>query len=311
MEKKQASVTNQAAGSERREAMVAAKPLPSTGRRGRTVGFEKLSKTPTLPQQTVASKVTTAVPKWHPKKKTSASSREKLVSTSSETDLEERLPQPPSQRSSQYYSVSTDVHEMQKTIDSVEGLTFTHEQVPDELFKVIAPRISKWKILGRYLGLDDDILDAICRENHFSVERCYKTLVAWKTNFRAKAMYLELAKGLKNIMREDLLPDLVPYMVQGSEDDDFKEGERIIIPIDENPDLRTVKDKFKLHKNSGMSSARITLQYPSRVSSQSETLHFILPSLDESSVKVLEVLCVAANIREDAKNVQLFVHYLH
>ena len=109
--------------------------------------------TPTLPQQTVASKVTTTVPKWHPKKKTSASSREKRVSlTSSKTDLEERLSQPPSQRSSQYYSVSTDVHKMQKTIDSVEGLTFTHEQVPDELFKVIAPRISKWKILGRCLG---------------------------------------------------------------------------------------------------------------------------------------------------------------
>ena len=80
-------------------------------------------------------------------------------------------------------------------------------------------------------------------------------------------MYLA-CKGLKNIMREDLLPELVPYMVQSSEDGDFKEGETIIIPIDENPDLRTVKDKFKLHKDSGMSSARITLQYPSRVSSQ-------------------------------------------
>ena len=85
-------------------------------------------------------------------------------------------------------------------------------------------------------------------------------------------MYLA-CKGLKNIMREDLLPELVPYMVQSSEDGDFKEGERIIIPIDKNPDLRTVKDKFKLHKNSGMNSARITFQYPSRVSSQSETLY--------------------------------------
>jgi len=87
-------------------------------------------------QQAVASKATTAVPKWHPKSKTSASSSEKRVSlTSSETGLEERLTKPPSQKSSQYHSVSTDVHEMQKKttgIDSVEGFTFSHEQVPDE-----------------------------------------------------------------------------------------------------------------------------------------------------------------------------------
>ena len=98
--------------------------------------------------------------------------------TSSETDLDERLMQLPYQESSQYYSVSTDVHEMQKTIDSVQGLTFTHEQVPDELFKLISHHIRKWKILGQYLGLDDDILDVTCKEYHFSVERCYKTLIA-------------------------------------------------------------------------------------------------------------------------------------
>ena len=283
------------------------KPLPDTGGRGRTVGFDK---TPTLPRQAVTSKTATTGHKWHPKGKTNASNRQKHVSlTSSETDLEERLTHSPN--SLETSGVITDVHEKQRTIDTLEGLEFTHGQVPEpELFKLVASRISKWKILGRYLGLDDGTLDAIYTDNHFSIERCYKMLVAWRTKFRGKATYLELAKGLKNTMREDLLPDLVPYMVQSSEDGDSNQGESITIPIGENPDLQTVKEKFWLRKTSGMNSARITLQYHSRLSSHSETLHFILPSLDESSIKVIEVLCVAANIREDAKNVQLFVQYL-
>lgn len=302
----------QVAGPEKKEASMVTKP---GGRRGQA---EKSSKTPPVSRKTVASKTT--VSKAHPTRKSSGQEKvPSLTSANEETDPGDK---PPTiQESFQHHRANPDDHTVSKTEGTLEGLIFSHEPVPDpqdsQLFKIVAQRINKWKILGRYLGLDDETLEAIQRDNHFIVEQCYKMLVTWQQGLRAEATYLKLAQSLKNIMREDLLPELVLYMADqssiGSESGGDGEGERVLIHIapSGNPDLQTIKENFLLQRRKGLKAARITLQYPSLISPQKAPLHFILPTLDDSSLRVVEELCVAANIREDVKQVQVDVEYIH
>ena len=285
---------------------------------GRRAQAEKSSKTPPVSRKTVASKIT--VCKAPPTKKSSGQEKvPSLTSANEETDPGDK---PPTiQESFQHHKANPDDHTVSKTEGTLEGLIFSHEPVPDpqdsQLFKIVAQRINKWKILGRYLGLDDETLEAIQRDNHFIVEQCYKMLVTWQQGLRAEATYLKLAQSLKNIMREDLLPELVLYMADqssiGSESGGDGEGERVLIHIapSGNPDLQTIKENFLLQRRKGLKAARITLQYPSLISPQKAPLHFILPTLDDSSLRVVEELCVAANIREDVKQVQVDIEYIH
>ena len=82
------------------------------------------------------------------------------------------------------------------------------------LFQVLAHRIRKWKILGRYMGLTDDELDEIERSNHFTDERCLKMLIHWGRNYSGK--YSQLEAGIHNIMREDLIEDIRQYLPQST-----------------------------------------------------------------------------------------------
>ena len=287
---------------------VAAKPA---GRRGQV---EKPSKTPPISRKTTASKPTTAVLKA-PTKKTSGQEKVASLTLANEaTDPENKLT---TQESFQHHKANPDDHTVSKKEGTLEGLIFSHEPVPDpqdsQLFKIVAQRINKWKILGRYLGLEDEILEAIHRENHFIVEQCYKMLVTWQQEVRADATYLKLAQSLKNIMREDLLPELLLFMDQSSSgsDNGSSEGERVMIHIGPsgNPDLQIIEEKFHLQRRKGLKAARITLQYPFCVNQQKAPLHFILPTLDDSSLRVVEELCVAANIRDEVKQVQVDIQY--
>ena len=297
----------QVAGPGKKEASMVTKPA---GRRGQT------EKTPPVSRKTMASKTT--ILKAPPTRKSSGQEKvPSLTSANEETDPGDKLT---IQESFQHHRANPDDHTISKTEETLEGLIFSQEPVPDpqdsQLFKIVAQRINKWKILGRYLGLEDETLEAIQRGNHFTVEQCYKMLVTWQQGLRAEATYLKLAQSLKNIMREDLLPELLLYMVDqssnGSESGGDGEGERVLIHIapSGNPDLQTIKENFLLQRRKGLKAARITLQYPSLINPQKAPLHFILPTLDDSSLRVVEELCVAANIREDVKQVQVDVEYI-
>ena len=299
----------QVAGPEKKEASMVTKP---GGRRGQA---ETSSKTPPVSRKTVASK-TTVLKAPSTRKSSGQEKVPSLTSANEETDPGDK---PPTiQESFQHHRANPD-HTVSKTEGTLEGLIFSHEPVPDpqdsQLFKIVAQRINKWKILGRYLGLEDETLEAIQRDNHFIVEQCYKMLVTWQQGLRAEATYLKLAQSLKNIMREDLLPELLLYMDQntiGSESGD-SEVEKVLIHIDAhgNLDLQNIQERFHLQRRKGLKAARITLQYPSLINPQKAPLHFILPTLDDSSLRVVEELCVAANIREDVKQVQVDIEYIH
>lgn len=85
-----------------------------------------------------------------------------------------------------------------------------HDPDNSTMFQVLAHRVRKWKIFGRYLGLSDDELDDIERSNHFTTERCLKMLVHWGRMYKGK--YAELEASIHNIMREDLIEDVRPFL---------------------------------------------------------------------------------------------------
>lgn len=85
-----------------------------------------------------------------------------------------------------------------------------HDPDDSTVFQVLAPRVRKWKIFGRYLGLNDDELNDIESSNHFTTERCLKMLIHWAKKNRRK--YSELEASLHNIMREDLIEDVRPHI---------------------------------------------------------------------------------------------------
>ena len=314
--KKKSLNTIQHAQTERKQKQVAGPEKVSVaakaaGRRGQV---EKSPKTPPISRKTTASKTTTAVLKAPTKKISGQEKVASLTSVNEETDPGKKLT---TQESFQHHRANPDDHTVNRGEETLEGLIFSHEPVPDpqdsQLFKIVAQRINKWKILGRYLGLEDETLEAIHRENHFIVEQCYKMLVTWQQELRAEATYLKLAQSLKNIMREDLLPELLLFMDQRSNESDNggSDGERVLIHIGAsgNPDLQIIEEKFHLQRRKGLKAARITLQYPFCINQQKAPLHFILPTLDDSSLRVVEELCVAANIRDEVKQVQVDIQY--
>ena len=68
------------------------------------------------------------------------------------------------------------------------------------------------KIFGRYLGLNNDELNDIESSNHFTTERCLKMLIHWAKKHRKKYSELEASLSIHNIMREDPIEDVRPYI---------------------------------------------------------------------------------------------------
>ena len=96
------------------------------------------------------------------------------------------------------------------------------------LFKTLAMRVTKWRMLARYLGLPDDSIATICQANHFDNERCYKMMLLWSEKSNELATYLKLANSLRNIMRDDLLTEVTCYL---PEDGREQPGENVVIGL--------------------------------------------------------------------------------
>ena len=225
------------------------------------------------------------------------------TSTDEETDLEEQVQLDRDHRLTRNepgYSTVNSGGSASKTVRrqasslAVDEVVFPAVPITDcesQLFKMLSRRVPKWKIFGRYLGLDDDILERIDAENQFCIEKCYKMLETWKRQFRSDATYQKLEEGLRNIMREDLLFDIGQF-VPRDHGNEVEEPLHHTIDVrsKENPNLRTVREEFQQQKNNGMRRAYVTLEYRSAADPlHKEPLCFIAPSLDD--LGVLEDLC--------------------
>ena len=207
-------------------------------------------------------------------------------------------------------------------------LSFPNYQIRDKdrekLFHTLAPRIRKWTFLGRYLDIDDETLKEIASSCHFDVERCYQMLCRW----RREATYLRLAQGLKDIMREDLYPDLIsqiPCRVRELRVDQERAShtsqhmsedvEGFVVdlpPTDER--MESLKSKCESFKNNGLGQhARITCKmhhaenehaHAQGTSTESVDLKFVLTSLND--VRVIKDVCLAAHYKGFEK-VSVFV----
>ena len=164
-----------------------------------------------------------------------------------------------------------------------------------QLFEMLSHRVQKWKILGRYLGLEDETLDRIEVENQFRIERCYKMLDTWKKLFRSDATYRRLEEGLRNVMREDILLDIGHFIPCCHDNNEEPLNHTVDVTSKENPNLHSIRDEFQQQKNNGMKRAYVTLEYHSDEALHRDALCFIAPSLDD--LRVLEDLCKFAGSR--------------
>ena len=255
------------------------------------------------------------------KKKTSASSGRRfyLTSTDDETDFEEQKLRNPTPK-------LNPVPDGQ-FIGRENGVSFPPTPIGESdgqvLFNALVFRVKKWQLLGRYLELEDEVIEAIEKENQFHIEQCYKMFVKWREQFGSNATYARLAEAMRNIMREDLLPDIANHIPQVTprvsnrhtaatvatsrgEEEEFK----LDISAEGSVNLQTVMDQFSAQANNkGMKCAEITLFYLSHAHPREDLpLHFTLP-LDD--IRVLQDLCLSAAFRTRKEQVvQLCVKYL-
>ena len=205
-------------------------------------------------------------------------------------------------------------------------LSFPNYQIRDKdrekLFHTLAPRIRKWTFLGRYLDIDDETLKEIASSCHFDVERCYQMLCRW----RREATYLRLAQGLKDIMREDLYPDLIsqiPCRVRELRVDQEREHidvsedvEGFVVdlpPTDER--MESLKSRCESFKNNGLGQhAHVTCkmhhaenEHARAQGTSVESVDFVLTSLND--VRVIKNVCLAAHCKGFEK-VSVFVKLL-
>ena len=138
-------------------------------------------------------------------------------------------------------------------------------------------------MLGQYI--DGDILDDIDTVNYFQEEKCLKMLTMWKITFKQTATFARLARGLKEVMREDLIHDIEQFIPKAN-----REIEEFRLTTDDNGDIDMceLEDRFMAQKNSKKQTAHVTFQF---VDVRKDALVFVLPSLDD--IRVLKELCVA------------------
>ena len=75
-----------------------------------------------------------------------------------------------------------------------------------ELIRLPAKLASKWKVLARVLGFDEDNIEIIEHNYKNVVERSYQSLLIWKRDQGVKATYKVLETGLRDSLlgRRDL-----------------------------------------------------------------------------------------------------------
>lgn len=171
------------------------------------------------------------------------------------------------------------------------------------MFQVLAHRIRKWKILGRYLGLSDDELDEIEQSNHFTDERCLKMLVHWGRQYSGR--YSQLEAGIHNIMREDLVEDIRQYLPQSmsslsiaqqcSEEENGLTLKFTAFKVNSGtPDIQALTNRLTafVRRRATPATNTIVLQF------SHEKLHplqiYIPYSMQDCDLNVLKELCFAA-----------------
>ena len=184
-----------------------------------------------------------------------------------------------------------------------------------ELLETIAMRVSKWKMLGRYLGVDDDSLDEIETQNHFVGERCLKMLKKFQTVSDDEATYIRLTTALKNIMQDGLINDISQFFPKVQESMSTVSASYAIKPTVKVDKMHTrlslIREHFEQQKNNGKSKATVHISYPQNVSTPTQAnppLCFQLPSLHVDSICVIEDVCIAAAVRK-VKQLSIAINY--
>ena len=80
---------------------------------------------------------------------------------------------------------------------------------PGELKIEIAKKLSDWKVFGRTLGIAQERIEAIDRENHTEDQRKIALLDTWDQKFGSDATCLKLVTALHSCRRRDLIEDVV------------------------------------------------------------------------------------------------------
>ena len=76
---------------------------------------------------------------------------------------------------------------------------------PDRLFKKLAQKLHNWKMLGRYLEVDDQQLATISLKASDTTESAIRMLKGWLGQSKSLATYTKLGEALVNCMRDDLV----------------------------------------------------------------------------------------------------------
>lgn len=192
------------------------------------------------------------------------------------------------------------------------------EENQAELFKTIAISIdAKWQDLGRYLGLEDSVLNKIDKRNHFNGEKCMKMLIEWKTVFQQQATYFKLEESLRNIKHEDLLSQIQEFVPQIEEC--ITGGKEYTLQLTPDgisaKDLKLIEKSFQSNKSNGMTKAKMTLTYTTgNTGDHSEPLtnKLFVFSVDlccENCLCVFEDLCTLAARLRNVSTAKFIVEY--
>lgn len=79
------------------------------------------------------------------------------------------------------------------------------------LFKIIAANINNWKMLGRYLLVEDKSIEVIAMIGNDSCHQALQMLLLWSTQLGENATYLVLGEALCNCRRDDLVDAVVKH----------------------------------------------------------------------------------------------------
>ena len=192
------------------------------------------------------------------------------------------------------------------------------EENESELFEAIAERVKKWKFLGRYLNLEDEILEDINKKNHFSGEKCMKMLLEWRRVFGNQATYLKLEEALKNILHEHLIEEIEEFIPETyTTDTGIVSGKEYTVQLTSEglteTDSELIKDSFQSSRNDGLKTAKVALSYSSTGesvgASRLNTYSFCVDLCDDSGVCVVEDLCLCAAVFRHAQSVVFLVEY--